>query len=352
MQSSRRLATITFLRRDCFYIDSTFCASLHKTERDFGSVLVLYALFTMPFFALAIVLLLARFCLACKAIIKHKRGWGLGLRDAIKSIAEPLTEIWLILFLTTLMPFLYFSLARPCMRCFDFEASMAHEIGLVLGLGQPNAPGHTNYEVISPLNSSNCGPTAALLPGQPGSLAVVAPVSGAWTMMNTLLTRQVAPCPTKDDLAGLNMLYPTCSNARQSEPLCYKSFENLGVIRLMSSVGLSVAISFTVAACLSRGSQLYEKVKVRLMTLHAETSAAMEAAAVNIQARFRGHKARSLTARNLGTRRNLLAGESAQDCENQSSDFMLGQAQAGATQSAANKASASCVPPEKAIHRI
>jgi len=88
------------------------------------------------------------------------------------------------------------------------------------------------------------------------------------------------------------------------------------------------------------------------MTLHAETSAAMEAAAVNIQARFRGHKARSLTARNLGTRRNLLAGESAQDCENQSSDFMLGQAQAGATQSAANKASASCVPPEKAIHRI
>lgn len=33
-------------------------------------------------------------------------------------------DIWILLFLAVLMPFLYFGLARPCLKCFDFEASL------------------------------------------------------------------------------------------------------------------------------------------------------------------------------------------------------------------------------------
>lgn len=76
---------------------------------------------------------------------------------------------------------------------------MAHEVGLVLGLAQPDAPGHANYAMVHPLNSSNCGATAALLPGQPNSLAVSSPLSGEWVMMNQLLTRKV---PTHPPLGG------------------------------------------------------------------------------------------------------------------------------------------------------
>jgi len=289
-----RRATITFLQQDCYYLDSTFCAGLHRIERESGSVLVYFSLFTMPFFALSVVLLAVRFVVSVKVLIKHKRGWALGVRDAIRSLAEPLTEIWMILFLVTLCPFLYFSVAQPCMRCYDFEASMAHEIGLVLGLGHPNAPGSTNFGTITALNASNCNREATLLPGELGALATRQPLpaDSDQPMMDVLKTRSVQPCPTADDLQGLNMLYPTCELTRQAEPLCFKSLENVGLLRLMTSVGLSVAVSFMVAACLSKGSQWYEKIKLEIARLADESSAAMEIAAVQIQARFRGQQAR------------------------------------------------------------
>ena len=75
------------------------------------------------------------------------------------------------------------------------QASFAHEVGLVLGLAQPNAPGHANFAVTSPLNASNCGADAALLPGQPRALASAAPVvKDSWAMMDMLLTRKVRRC--------------------------------------------------------------------------------------------------------------------------------------------------------------
>jgi len=300
-------ATVTYLRGPvCYYLDSTFCEAQHRTEREFGSVLVLYALFTMPFFALSLVLLIVRFCVALRVFVKHKRGWALAVRDAIKTLAEPLTEIRLVIFLVVLMPFLYFGIAEPCMNCYDFEASMAHEVGLVLGLAQPNVEGHLNFAATAALNASNCGADATLLPGQPHALAAAAPLPSEPSMMNQLLTREVVKCPTEDDLQGLNVLYPTCEYTRQSSPLCFESFENLGVLRLMSSVFLSVAISFTVAACLSRGSQLFETVVLRVRALRKEVQEARLQAAINIQARFRGHKARVQAADSTESRRNLL----------------------------------------------
>lgn len=54
--------------------------------------------------------------------------------------------------------------------------------------------------------------------------------------MSRLVASQAAPCPTQDDLDGLNMLYPVCGDIRQTEPLCSKSHENLGLLRLFTSV--------------------------------------------------------------------------------------------------------------------
>jgi len=289
-----RRATVTFLRRDCYYLDSTFCAGLHRIERDSGSVLVYFSLFTMPFFALAVVLLAIRFVISVKVLLKHKRGWALGVRDAIRSLAEPLADIWIILFLVTLCPFLYFSVAQPCMRCDDFEASMAHEIGMVLGLGQPNALGNVNYALVGALNATNCMEQASILPGRSGALAALSPrpVGDDQPMMDVLKTRSVQPCPTADDLQGLNLLYPTCELTRQSAPLCFKSLENVGLLRLMTTVGLSLAISFMVAACLSKGSQWFEKIKLEVKRLADETAVAQQIAAVQIQARFRGQRVR------------------------------------------------------------
>ena len=68
---------------------------------------------------------------------------------------------------------------------------MAHEIGLALGLAQPNAEGNANFALTTPLNSSNCGADATLLPGEPRALAVTAPLTSAPTMMDKLLTREV-----------------------------------------------------------------------------------------------------------------------------------------------------------------
>ena len=88
------------------------------------------------------------------------------------------------------------------------------------------------------------------------------------------------------------MLYPTCNQPRQSQPNCIQSLENLGILRFFASVVLAVTISFTIAACCSRGSQTYEKLKLRLRAARREYKAARESAAINLQARFRGNKAR------------------------------------------------------------
>merc|ERR1719453_2326955 len=106
-------------------------------------------------------------------------------------------------------PWFYFDAVRPCVSCFNFEAAVTHEIGLALGLAQPDVPSHADTTMAKPINSTNCDATH-LMPWEWGSLTKYGTPDASYTggifgrVMDHLETRRSQPCPTMDDIQGLN----------------------------------------------------------------------------------------------------------------------------------------------------
>ena len=77
---------------------------------------------------------------------------------------------WFLLACSIICPYVYFSIARPCVRCFDFEASFTQSDGQALGLTDPTLAGNADYSMVLPLNRSNCNTTALAPPSDVTSL--------------------------------------------------------------------------------------------------------------------------------------------------------------------------------------
>lgn len=250
-------AALTFNRNQCMYLDSTFCQGMHQMQADGASVLVVFSLVCMPFFACALVGLIIRLCLSIGALRTSKRGCPMSSCEAIHTLTTPIWVTWLLMTLAIVCPYVYFSIAAPCVRCFDFEASFVQAIGQVLGLSDPSASGAANYEVVQPLNSSNCAGEALALPlANPLLRQVVftsTEVGDGPVMLSPERTR-AERCPSLDDLQGLNYLYPTCSMTRQEDPVCIESLQSLGVLRFAAVVIAGIMASFVVIAICSAGS--------------------------------------------------------------------------------------------------
>jgi len=296
-------ATITFNQGQCFYLDSTFCFGMHEIEANGTNVLVLFSLLMMPILACAIATLIGRCCYSLHTLCQCQNGPVGAVLLAIHDLSTPVWLTWFMIASAIIAPYVYFNIAEPCVRCFDFEASFVHYVGKTLGLTDPSfatsasydsfrvdqnrcidacpqdeirctatactttacidacmqaGEPFADYELTGPLTKANCVEQTNLRPGFNGSLAqrtnFTASPLGAGPVMVAPTRTRAERCLALDDLHGLNYLYPTCSLTRQSAPMCVESQSNLGLLRFFLIVVVGIVSAFIVAACLSSGT--------------------------------------------------------------------------------------------------
>ena len=271
-------ATLTFNRAQCFYLDSTFCKGMHEMEAQGMSVLVIFSLIMMPCFACALVALFLRCCVSLHALRKREYGCPGTLYESIHEVTSPIWLTWLLLTIAIISPYVYFSIAAPCVRCYDFEATFVHSVGKALGLTDPSLAGSADYGFSRPLNSTNCVDEILYPPSDANSMiaarrtefdAYVPTSVGEGPVMLTPSRKRAERCLSNDDLDGLNYLYPTCSLTRIADagsgdfdvtpdvpgwPECVRSRANYGLLRFGAVVIVGIVTSFLVVAVLSVGT--------------------------------------------------------------------------------------------------
>jgi len=325
----------------CWYLDNTFCGSLHATHSSGFDIHIFMAILCLILWTIGFIMLLKQLVnagLTIKSQVKRRKYRpGAAAEEALLNISDCLSSNKLVLLLLIICPVIYFDVIKLCFSCFDFEAVVAHELGHVLGFG------HTDEFFIdnmmrpeaAVMNNSTCGNQALKMPkiGQdPGNTLIglsslttdyVADCTGVSldggvrclsvssansnqeiccsntafdrvpldSIMYSLTTHQARPCLSQDDLDGLNHLYPSCNYARLEEPICIKSQRNIGYAR----VGLNIIIPFTIISALSQALFRWtfrhnsRKLLQKKWKLAGKFVTTQNAAALCMQAHFRRH---------------------------------------------------------------
>lgn len=332
--------TMHFHTHFCWYLDNTFCGSLHSTyetgiEVDVMMAGICFGLWVIGFFAFLLQLFRV---ISSLANTKHK-----SCEDAIEAVtlqvSDCLAHNKMMMLLLIICPVVYMDVIDPCFSCYDFEAAVAHELGHVLGFGhtdqffvdnlqQPEGlvmdsttctdvgmahfPYDSAGEVVGMSSlttdyATECYPYSTAEAANAAVSAGIAlscvdgfccdkeafnrvPLS---SIMYSLTTHSARPCLAQDDLDGLNFLYPSCEYARQTSPVCIRSERNIGYIRF----ALNVLIPFTAIALTSQllftysyrhhtRKELRNKWKIMGRFVSVE-----DAAALCVQSHFRKHHA-------------------------------------------------------------
>ncbi|KAL3908923.1 MAG: hypothetical protein SGPRY_009608 [Prymnesium sp.] len=246
----------------CWYLDSNFCGGWHNLKSEYGEGVVYVFSLTLLFalWGVAMGAVLLHFASALRRVLK-KHG---ELRDDLDPLCGRMCKAFLLTvdslgvyavclrFFVGLLPWAFYKASlRTCWKCYDFEAVAAHEIGHLLGLGQPdllpsevmcpnpdpkpNASGLLPSQVVASLapagensyswllaeggelNSSTCSyPWDHVMAGLPPFLPQdqIDPVTGnRYALMNSIDKHRPRRCLADDDLEALNTLYPTCAGA-------------------------------------------------------------------------------------------------------------------------------------------
>jgi hypothetical protein len=136
----------------------------------------------------------------------------------------------------------------PCLDCLDFEQMLTHEIGHALGLGHPDEAAATglNYRLPRGRDLDARGVCRDDL-RLPERTSAVAPSLLLATVQHT-----AGACPSRDDVEGLHVLYPTCSDSLFAEPRCpAPSARSTGILRTLWAVGIALAASAAFATALA-----------------------------------------------------------------------------------------------------
>lgn len=188
----------------------------------------------------------------------------------------PMLSILACTFVVVASPIFYTQFFVPCMSCYDFEASIAHEVGHVLGFSHPDRQSTRNLRLDQPLNATTCRRPLRHVelapPPPPPSAGANASTSGGarQTLMHSFTAHHVRTCLAPDDYAALHALYPTCDvgDLSLAQPNCIKPRQLVGYLRLV----LAVAIPYVLASAALILSQALVKAHYhrRLQALQAD----------------------------------------------------------------------------------
>lgn len=330
--------TMHFHTHFCWYLDNTFCGSLHATYEKGIEVDTMMAGICFGLWCIGFCVFLRQLMRVISGLAnsKHKTR-GDAAEAVVLQLSDCLAHNKLMLLLLVICPVVYLDVIEPCFSCYDFEAAVAHELGHVLGFGHidqffidnmekpeglvmdsttctnvemAHFPYDTAGEVVGVTSLTTDYSTECYSSDEAANAAIAAgmvlscvhgfccdkeafdrvPLS---SIMYSLTTHTARPCLAQDDLDGLNFLYPSCEYARQTSPICVKSERNIGYIR----VALNVLIPFTIIALTSQllftyayrqhtRKELRQKWKLMGRFVSVE-----DAAALCVQSHFRKHHA-------------------------------------------------------------
>ena len=207
-------------------------------------------------------------------VLRTQMGTGMSLRERARAVLA-VVSTWSIcglalrvLFLTA--PPLFFELIfLPCFECYDFEAAATHEVGHVLGFGHPDATQGAaccGYSDGSNLHHKGIAageaveqrafcadPWRDVEEGVHPLATDVREASGVRdSIMKAFTQHNPRVCLSRDDLEGLNVLYPTCETPLlNSQPVCYKMQHNIGWVRLGAFVLIPILLSLLLLVVLN-----------------------------------------------------------------------------------------------------
>lgn len=283
----------------CWYADSQFCAPLHEWKRAWSTSSAYYtgAAFFFSIWGLIVIAVAYDFGMRFKRTTRaHEmllRADGPTEHEEIEKTemrAVAMFAVFAHFHLRTLtlriflilMPWAYFhAIFQVCWKCFDFEAAMAHNIGHLLGLGNPDlVPKATNsYHAgyaaggAARVNGSTCqgdlwGDVRSGVP--PGAL--LDPLTDVRpSIMQEFTLHTPRSCLQPDDMEALNVLYPDCQGGATT-PICAKPALNLGWLRLIVFFFGPLVVAFILAVCLYFWATLISE-RSRSATLAAEEAA-------------------------------------------------------------------------------
>lgn len=191
----------------------------------------------------------------------------------------PLFVVLICTFILIFLPIFYLYVYIPCAECYDFEATLAHEWGHVLGFQHPDKFDTMNLQLTTAMNASVCHRPF-------DHVALTGPPADRMSIMHSLAQHSPRTCLTEDDMQGLHTLYPRCETT--VAPQCIKSRRYDGIIRLMISVLIPYISVTTLILLLQRMARRYYSRRVARLSF--ENKALRR---VNIRQKIAGQWARA-----------------------------------------------------------
>eukprot|EP00316_Scyphosphaera_apsteinii_P000677 CAMPEP_0119310510 /NCGR_PEP_ID=MMETSP1333-20130426/19610_1 /TAXON_ID=418940 /ORGANISM="Scyphosphaera apsteinii, Strain RCC1455" /LENGTH=544 /DNA_ID=CAMNT_0007314705 /DNA_START=125 /DNA_END=1759 /DNA_ORIENTATION=+ len=277
-----RNAQLTVSSSLCWYLDATFCYTFHDMNSNgVDGVLIMRFIFVVAYiFSICVIVVIfangsqAVFCPRETPVnefttpsgkeIKTSSGRKIeanicgGKRcDGLLGILEnmPLGILLFALFWLIFMPIFYYRVFKPCWDCFDFQATIAHEIGHVLGFDHPDTLKHMNLHATKRMDGSVCHE-----PMEHVELKLLPPKADS--IMFSTTRHRGRTCLTDDDLDGLNVLYPMCGGAVE-QPMCLQNGQLRGWVRLAVAVGFPFLLTVLLLLLLQCSVKLYQRRKVK-----------------------------------------------------------------------------------------
>ncbi len=227
-----RGSDMTVSTKLCWYLDATFCSNFHQLGDSGTDVLALVRAIIAAVCVISAIVLAVIVVTTIRGSareLKHQRARDGGTPSRCDALLLSMSKVslcWVLLplFFLIAAPLFYATVFIPCWDCYDFKATIAHEVGHVLGFDHPDRHEPLNLRAMAPMGASSCD--------YPLQAVELAPLPGPATssIMYSSTLHRGRSCLSQDDLEGLNFLYPLCTGALAT-PICKDTPQYSGYLR-------------------------------------------------------------------------------------------------------------------------